>query len=235
MKKKVLSIALVVALIAIMVSGTLAYFTAEDEVTNTFTVGSVKIEIYENGNATTEDVRELGVLTPVVNMDNPSADDSYLEKVVKVRNTGLNNAYVRTHIAIPTALVNYLDMDLDTTGWTVRTASTATVDGVAYTVYTFDYNNAITSGEYTSELLKGVFLNSNVDLEEASNGDLYFVLRENGKITDQSGVLVHEKNDDGTYTSHKVCVLVASQAIQADGFANAASALDAGFTTNPWA
>ena len=51
MKKKVLSVALVVAMIAIMVSGTLAYFTARDDVTNTFTVGSVEIEIYENGEA----------------------------------------------------------------------------------------------------------------------------------------------------------------------------------------
>ena len=40
MKKKVLTVALVVALIAIMVSGTLAYFTDNDEVTNTFTIGS---------------------------------------------------------------------------------------------------------------------------------------------------------------------------------------------------
>lgn len=49
MKKKVLTVALVVALIAIMVSGTLAYFTDNDEVTNTFTIGSVEIEIHENG------------------------------------------------------------------------------------------------------------------------------------------------------------------------------------------
>ena len=42
MKKKVLSIALIVALIAIVVSGSLAYFTDRDEVNNTFTIGSVK-------------------------------------------------------------------------------------------------------------------------------------------------------------------------------------------------
>ena len=48
MKKKILTVSLVVALIAIMVSGTLAYFTAEDEVTNTFTIGSVIIEVVED-------------------------------------------------------------------------------------------------------------------------------------------------------------------------------------------
>ena len=48
MKKKVLLITAIVAILAIAVSGTLAYFTAEDSATNTFTIGSVKIEIYEN-------------------------------------------------------------------------------------------------------------------------------------------------------------------------------------------
>ena len=52
MKKKILAIALAMALLAIVVSGSLAYFTAQDKVTNTFTVGSVKIEIYENEEAT---------------------------------------------------------------------------------------------------------------------------------------------------------------------------------------
>ena len=54
MKKKVLAIALAVAVVAIMVGGTLAYFTAEDAVTNTFTIGSVLIELYENGTPTDE-------------------------------------------------------------------------------------------------------------------------------------------------------------------------------------
>ena len=59
MKKKILGVALVVALVAIMVGGTLAYFTAEDEVTNTFTIGSVKIEIYENDAPTEIDDRPV--------------------------------------------------------------------------------------------------------------------------------------------------------------------------------
>lgn len=47
MKKKVLSIFLVVALVAIAAVGTLAYFTDEDDATNTFTVGNVDIELTE--------------------------------------------------------------------------------------------------------------------------------------------------------------------------------------------
>lgn len=47
MKKKVLSIFLVVALVAIAAMGTLAYFTDTDDATNTFTVGNVSILLTE--------------------------------------------------------------------------------------------------------------------------------------------------------------------------------------------
>ena len=48
MKKKIVSLALVVALIAIAAMGTLAYFTDEDAETNTFTVGNVQIDLIES-------------------------------------------------------------------------------------------------------------------------------------------------------------------------------------------
>ena len=44
MKKKIVSLALVVALIAIAAMGTLAYFTDTDDATNTFTTGDVAID-----------------------------------------------------------------------------------------------------------------------------------------------------------------------------------------------
>jgi len=235
MKKKVLSVALVVALIAIMVSGTLAYFTAQDEVTNTFTVGSVKIEIFENDEATDSDTMEFDEpLTPVVNTQNPAADVSYIPKVVEVKNTGANAAYIRTHIAIPAALVGYLYLDLDETGWTRQADSAATVDGVNYVVFTYDFDTAVNSQAFTTELLKGVYLGSDVDLEEGTDGNLYFVRKENGQITHQSGFLAHTKTANG-YTSTVINVLVASQAIQAEGFTGTATeALNSGFTGNPW-
>ena len=92
MKKKVLSVALVVALIAIMVSGTLAYFTATDEVTNTFTIGSVDIEILE-------DFQEPDTMIPVVTPD--ESDPNYINKDARVKNTGENAAYVQMYVAIP--------------------------------------------------------------------------------------------------------------------------------------
>ncbi len=232
MKKKVLTVALVVALVAIMVSGTLAYFTDNDEVTNTFTIGSVRIEIFENDEATTSDTMEFTQpLTPVVNAD-PSQDESYIDKVVKVKNAGLNDAYIRTHLAIPTKLVDYLVLDVDDSLWQlVNTAETG-----EYTVYTYDYQKAVQPGEFTPELLKGVYLASDVDLEEDANGSLWFVKKEGGEITHRSEFLAHEKTAEG-YVSTVVEVLVASQAIQTQGFENGATnALDSGFGqgANPW-
>ena len=50
-----------------------------------------------------------------------------------------------------------------------------------------------------------------------------------------NGFVAHKKNADGSYTSATINVLVASQAIQADGFDAATDALNSGFGSNPWA
>lgn len=48
MKKKITAIALVICLMAVaVIGGSLAYFTDNDEATNTFTVGNVKIDLTE--------------------------------------------------------------------------------------------------------------------------------------------------------------------------------------------
>ena len=240
MKKKLLAAALAVALIAIMVTGTLAYFTAGDEATNTFTVGSVDIEIYENGNATDKDVIAFDeMLVPVV-ADDPTQDDGYIPKAVKVESTGRNAAYIRAHIAIPTALVGYLMLDVDTqSGWTQVATTTATKDGVAYTVYTYDYDAAVEPAQFTTELLKGVYLASDVDVKDnpdTQSADLEFCKPNGDGTYTFTGFVAHEKIDAG-YSTATVNVLVASQAIQSQGFDNGATdALDTGFVanTNPW-
>ena len=242
MKKKVLTVALVVALIAIMVSGTLAYFTDSDEVANTFTIGSVKIEIYENDEATTSDTISFGKLSPIVNTTAPSDDANYKNKVVDVKNTGANDAYIRTHIAVPTALIDYLQLDVTTDGWayngTLAGSSTATVNGVAYTVYTYDHVAAVAPNGFTSGLLQGVYLKSNVDMEEDASGNLVFILRDgNGNKIASSGFVAHTKNNDGSYASATINILIAAQAIQTEGFTSGATAaLNSGFgtNTNPW-
>ena len=236
MKKKILTAAVIVAALALMVSSSLAYFTAQDEAENVFTVGSVKIELYENSLPTDSDTIDFGSLTPVVDATNPSADVNYINKVVDVKNIGANDAYIRTHIALPAALVDYLVLDIDATGWTAQTDSTATVDGVDYVVYTYDHDASVSADNFTNELLKGVYLAANVDLEENAGGNLVFIQRDaNGNKIADSGFVAHTKNADGSYTSATVSILVASQAIQADGFGDATTALNSGFAGNPWA
>ncbi len=249
MKKKVLTVALVAALIAIMVSGTLAYFTADDEVTNTFTIGSVRIEIYENDKATDKTTLPFGSLTPIVNTADPSKDESYIQKEVNAQNTGLNAAYIRVHIAQPYNLLGYLELETDTTtGWERVYTTEMTMNGQRYIVVTYDYLTAVEPGEFTADLLKGAYLADFVDLatgadvnaalgvEQYNADDLYFVTREDGEITECSGFVAHKANGDGTYTSENLNVLVYAQAIQAQGFSGASTALDSGFdtNTNPW-
>ena len=242
MKKKVLTIALVIALIAIMVSGSLAYFTAEDEVTNTFTFGSVLIDIWENDKPTDADEMVFKKpLVPVVDMDDLTNDPGYAPKVVKVENTGANAAYIRTHIAVPAALVGYLELRVNTDGWDVTGITDATVDGVDYMVVTYDYQTAVEPGEFTGELLQGAYLLSAVDLKDnpaTPEGDLEFCKRDSSGNYIFSGFVAH-KAVNGGYVSNTVSILVASEAIQYQGFENstATEALNTGFgaNTNPWA
>ena len=236
MKKKALTVALAAAVIAMVVGGTLAYFTAEDQVKNTFTLGSVEIEIYENGEQTLTDTMSFGKLIPIVEVESPREDANYFDKAVKVKSTGENNACIRVHIGVPTALVEYLHLDMTTQGWLERGTTTATVEGVAYTVRTYDYPSPVAPGEYTPELLQGVYLGSDVDLEESDTGDLVFILRDaGGEKTDTSGFVAHRRTASG-YAANTVNVLVAAEGMQDRGFADASDALDTGFgeNTNPW-
>ena len=242
MKKKLLSIALIAVLIAIVVSGTLAYFTTDDTVDNVFTIGSVLIEIWENGVATDKDTVTFDKpLVPVVDTEDLTTDPGYAAKVVKVKNTGSNAAYIRTYIAVPKDLGEYLILDTETeNGWKKVAVSEATKDGVVYTVHTYDHMAAVDPDTFTAELLKGAYLASTVDIKDnpdTASADLEFCKPNGDGTYTFSGFVAHNKVTDG-YKTATVKILVASQAIQAQGFENgtATDALDAGFGQgkNPW-
>ena len=112
-----------------MVGGTLAYFTADDEATNTFTIGSVEIELEEN-------FETPDAMIPVVTPDD--SDPNYIEKEAWVKNTGKNAAYVQMYVAIPTALDDagaFIVVDGEDDKWTDRAiAGNAVIDGVDYNV-----------------------------------------------------------------------------------------------------
>ena len=121
-KKKILTIALCVALVAALVVGaSIAYFTDTKEATNTFTVGGVKIELLEKqrdyddqGNLKDAlvDFEQDKVLMPIADTNIAANPDefgmtpvaNYVDKMVYVKNTGKSDAYVRAYFAIPSIL-----------------------------------------------------------------------------------------------------------------------------------
>ena len=218
MKKKILAIALVVSMLAIaVVGGSLAWFTDTDEATNTFTIGSV--EIRQN-----EDFAQDSQLLPVVDMDNPSADPSYVKKIVSVSNTGKNDAYVRTFVAVPKALNNKLILDAASgSNWVEQWAwPTVTVGNTEYIVHCFVNNEVLAPNTNSGDVLKGVYLDASVDIKANpdNNNQREFCWMENGELV-FSGFAVNENT--------KVDVLVVTQAVQAQGFDDAQQALNAAF------
>lgn len=103
MKKKITAIFLCVALVAIAVVGaSLAYFTDTKTATNTFTVGNVKIDLIEQqkGEQGLEAFRNDKVLVPGTSSKNA------VSKIVTVKNTGANDAWVWVDLKIPAYLVS---------------------------------------------------------------------------------------------------------------------------------
>lgn len=114
MKKKILALCLVVVLAITAVTGaTLAYFTDTDNATNTFTAGSVKIQLIEQErDASGEKLVDFSEkkLSPIVGSAQGEKDKwglatakNYVDKIVTVKNLA-DDAYVRVYIAIPAAL-----------------------------------------------------------------------------------------------------------------------------------
>ena len=120
-KKSILMAAIAVMLVAVLVvGGTLAYFTDTKSATNTFTVGNVKINLIEQqrkldaaGNKTTdlEGFQQNQHLYPIVGSAQGEKDTlgmptakNYVDKMVTIKNTGTEKAYIRAYFAIPSAL-----------------------------------------------------------------------------------------------------------------------------------
>lgn len=252
MKKKITAIFLCVALVAIAVVGaSLAYFTDTKAAKNTFTVGNVKIQLLESSlhrenagvaNGATSD-SELWSDVKMEGSNNTSkykaGDSFYTDDQIKanaaqykcegvklnpgqsyhkmpyVVNTGANDAYIRIRVMFPadldTAILNssmYTTTALNNKEFTMDYDSTGTVDrdGIKYNVYTFTRIDPLKSGEMTYWNVWGtVHMDSDVTNEEIAS------LFGEGKA----------------YANGTFPVLVEADAIQADGFADAAAAFAA--------
>lgn len=249
MKKKLTAIFLCVALVAIAIVGaSLAYFTDTKSAKNTFTVGNVKIELLESSlhrenagvaNDKTSD-SELWSDVDMEGSNNTSkykaGDSFYTDEQIKanaaqykcedvklnpgqsyhkmpyVVNTGANDAYIRIRVMFPadldTAILNssmYTTTALNNKEFTMTYDNAGTVDrdGIKYNVYTFTRIDPLKPEEMTYWNVWGtVHMDKDVTNEEIAS------LFGEGKA----------------YANGTFPVLVEADAIQAEGFADAAAA-----------
>lgn len=90
MKKKLLLLAAVIACVAIAVTGTLAYFSADDTAHNVITTGGVNIKVVEQtrkDDDTLVDFPEEGIQGVM--------PGTSVSKIVRVQNTGASEAWIR--------------------------------------------------------------------------------------------------------------------------------------------
>ena len=257
MKKKILSIALVVAMVAVIAAGSLAYFTDKDSATNTFTSGNVNINLIEQergANGTLQPFTQNKKLYPIVGSAQGAKDalgmptaKNYVDKIVTVKNTGTEKAYIRAYFAIPSALDNgYEDFNAglnvlhfnfgnkvvngaisSTEGvewiWTHGSKwnyfETTLSDGIKYNVYYADYYQPVDANATTEQLVSGVYLDKSFDIKD---GECYAFGK---KVTLDNG-----------WNWNNVSCPVFAIACQAEGFDSATAAMDAAFGANynPW-
>lgn len=257
MKKKILSIALVVAMIAVIAAGSLAYFTDKDSATNTFTSGNVNINLIEQergANGTLQPFTQNKKLYPIVGSAQGEKDalgmptaKNYVDKIVTVKNTGTEKAYIRAYFAIPSALddgyetfnagLNVLHFNFGNKVVNGAVSSTegaewiwthdnnkwnyfeTEIGGIKYNVYYADYYQAVAAGATTEQFIQGVYLDKSFDLRD---GKCYAF----GKEVDL----------DNGWDWNKVSCPVFAVACQAEGFDNANDAMNAAFGANfnPW-
>lgn len=251
MKKKILTLCLVVALAATaIVGGTLAYFTDTDKEVNTFTVGGVKIDLIEQQrgeNGGLVDFKDGAVLMPIVGSAQGEKDayglptaENYVDKIVTVKNLS-SNAWVRVYYAIPTVLDNVGDASqniVHVNGGNKFVAAGNKADG-----------NAVNE-DYTKNMGEEVYVGAYTGADQVSY-NLYY--RDYNKILTKDEVtgsafmvgLYLDKNvdmDKDGYTingtrinfdfSNGVNIPVAAVGVQAAGFNTAAAAVEAAFGTN---
>lgn len=166
MKKKVLTIALSVALFAAAVTGaTLAFFTDAKTAENTFTVGNVAIILDE---APVERIAdEFGIAEWVTDDGSERITANTYEKVYPgavlpkdpiVWNTGASPAYVRVKVVILNAAQWGLDdvsailNGLNMTDWTLD--GTQSSEGAV--TLTYSYNTVLAAGSDTGALFTAV-------------------------------------------------------------------------------
>ena len=273
MKKKTILVAAIAVMLvaALVVGGTLAYFTDTKTEPNTFTVGNVNIELLESqyhrvnagisseqSKVQTEPLSGGYLWAANVNMQGTTENtpnyvtsgetwsgqyfsdaqikadaDNYkngyfaqhsqnmvpgsnVRKCPYVKNTGANDAYVRVRVLIPVSLFNVIDNG--PSYWT----TTALNEGQVTSVAVDTYNNE--GAAAVAKVTRGT-------IEYYEYDFTYTKALKPGEMTFWNvwGNIAIDKNatSDQLANVDSFNVLVEADAIQADGFANAADAFAA--------
>lgn len=151
MKRKILIGALLCICLSILAGGSLAYYTAENTAHNVITTGGIDIAVQEWADEDkTEPFPEDGV--------DDVMPGTAVTKIVEVKNTGSNDAYVRVKVDKSIDLVgegtpdlSLLVLDMNDAEWT------AGDDGYYY------YNQTLKPGEVTAPLFTTVAFDPGMD------------------------------------------------------------------------
>lgn len=199
MKKKIVTLCLLVALAATaVVGGTLAYFTDNDAKTNTFTMGDVKIHIDEwmqNEAGAWVEYTDEQKLAPIAMAKAP------FNKLVETVNDGSEDAYIRTFITCPAEDYNDLGYGFNSGAGAVD-AKRPNVDGD----YTMHYLDKWTDLGKTTVGGKEVYIFMCEHKEAIPAGD---------SILSMTKVWVYDTVDNNDI-GDKIEVKVYSEAIQAE-------------------
>lgn len=146
MKRKLITVSLIIAVLSLLSMGTVAYFTATGQVTGIITAGDLEFVIHEKTASGEKFPSECVVIMP----------GDTVSKIVTVENVGGHPMYLRVKV---TSSVNdemlttegCISMDINTRDWSLR-------DGYYY------YNCPLEAGKTTAPLFTEVYIDGkNVD------------------------------------------------------------------------
>ena len=185
-KKKIFALALAVCLLATLSVGTLAWFTAEDEVTNNFLVGDsttdpdnvfgvdVWEEVDADGDGKLEKIgyRDLGENSASFGMVLPG---QVIAKKPVLENTGKHFQFVRAIVTVSNGdiLVGAVEGDWGEAGsFLLGTPAGWTLDQILLTkdyqlVYIYYYNESLAPGGVTAPVFEAVAIPGGLTLQQA--------------------------------------------------------------------
>jgi len=190
MKKLLVLLWVLLIPISYMAGNTYAWFS--DSVTANAVIASGNIDIVQTETDRNGDPFEQGqMIAPLIQ----GTDENYIDKVVTIKNTGSNPAYVRTFFAVPAGgYGKWIHLDFNTTaaGWEFASdpvGTDVTISGTVvyeiannqtlqrdyegkYDIYVATYTKELISGQSTPPSLKGFYIDSSVSNDD--NGGYYY-------------------------------------------------------------